>query len=296
MKWVLRFFIVVAVIAVAGYLGVNYAINSIIRSKTDEKLAEWERYVHVEYDSFHYSLLNQTTRLKGVEATPKDGTGLKFLMDSLLVDRAEFDKEHNVLKSMHLNIDGLRIHRKNEQDAYSPALAPLGYEDPSLAVELDYDYNPEEGFLHLETLKLKGEEMGDLGLKLDLGQLSGKSLGQLSFSNVMQSAMAFSSVNFHEAELVFEDKGLTDRLLDHQANEAGISRDQHVDRIVSSIESWKRFRPDKQTLGIIESFLRSPDRLRIAAEPSRPVNSITAGFAILGKANLMDLYGVSVTN
>ena len=266
--------------------------------------------VAVTYRSYRYNLWNKKTYLRGVEGVQKPRSmvygqvnlpELLFKMDELVVHEVARDFELGVLTRLRLTMDGLRVEKRDDSGQFQPAFQVLGYDDPSMAFELDLDFSPNHRILTVNHLKLNGPEVGRLHLA---GQVSGIGTqvdGQVSGSvgNALSGAWnALEPVRFHGAELIYDDWGFARRFLNYQAHRQGLSREQLADQIVGQVTRFRRLKPSQSTVQALETFLKTPLRIRIAALPDQPVGRqqlVSSMIPFFGRG-LSRTFGIEVTN
>ncbi|WP_062212248.1 hypothetical protein [Aureimonas sp. AU12] len=170
----------------------------------------------------------------------------------------------------------------------SAMLAELGYPQVSGDLSGTAAWDPQTGMLQLDPLQLEVDNAGELAFSYtitgytpsfiqSLAQLSQQM--QASGGNADGSGMAIigliSQLYLKSAELSFEDRSLTNRLLDYFAKQNGQSRDQLVSSLTGMMPMALTYlqNPDFQTkvAGALTNFLQNPQSLRIAIAPPAPV-------------------------
>ncbi len=295
MKWFFR--VVGGLILVGGlaYLAVDYVVNLKMRENLDEEIAELSDRLEVTYDYFRYNLLTGKGRATGLMAAPVDSK-MRVVMDELIVHEVKRDATGQVATRLRLEGKGIRLQEKDEFGKYQPGIRSLGYDDPEMKLDFGFKYEPEEEHLVVDTLRLTGESMGALDFTSELSGVQRLNPEALQSGNIVQRMVALGGLKFHGAEIVYEDAGLVERILDQQAEKAGVTREQLVDGITTAMRGFAAVRLPESLVEPVETFLQSPERICVAAKPSKPVGKEQLGLTLLLRGNVLSLFGVEVTN
>ena len=282
---------VVALIA-AGYGIADHLVNDAIKKGFDKELASLEEQISVTYERFHYNLLTRNATARGITVTSPDQSQ-RILMDRLVVHRIERDKPTETVTALRLSGHGMRL-RAKRGDTYEPGLSGLGYDDPRLDFLIDESFDPATRALTIHEARLSGPDLGALDLKASLSGLQEIKTAELTGGDILRIAGAIGGVQFHGATIDYKDQGLIDRILKQHEADHKVTRELAVEEIAKSMRKQRFFRFSEDMVTQVCDFLRKPERLHIASEPSQPVNRELIGMTLLFRGNLLQVFGVTI--
>lgn len=182
-------------------------------------------------------------------------------------------------------------------------------EEPSVPEEIGYErfagtmsasgaWNMETGDLSLSPLQITVDDAGEMNFAYRVSGYTPQFIAQLS---ALQQQMAadpeggagamamiglLSQLTIHSAELRFVDESLTNRLLDHYAEENGQTREALIDQLVGSLPNVLAAlnNPQFQTevTEAVDAFLRDPQSITASIAPDQPVPAAQIMGAAMG--------------
>lgn len=300
MKKILIFLFAAAIMLGAGVLGTKMVVGAAVQKRFDEALAKLGDDVSVSYGKFHYRMGDQQIVARKVMVVPeflaRSGLVLQIPVEEMIVDRVDHDVREGVLTNLHLRLSGVRLQQVNADGTISSVMQGLGYENPVLGLDFEYQFNPDTSVLSVRKLHLSGPEIGSLDFTARVGNVKTLDSAILS-GGVVEQVLSLAAVTFHSGEVQIQDRGFVPRYLDYQARAQQISQEDYIASVLKTFKSTeKKVRPSSEMITAIETFLRHPDTIRIRAKPVRPVDEHRVVIAMFLGGNLLDLYGVQVTN
>lgn len=175
----------------------------------------------------------------------------------------------------------------------------IGYERFTGNIEANGAWNMETGDLSLSPLQINIDDAGEMNFAYHVAGYTPQFITQLRAlqqqmaanpDNQGASGMAMigllSQLTIHSAELRFVDDSLTNRLLDHYAEENGQTREALIDQLVGSLPGFLSAlnNPQFQTevTEAVQSFLRDPQSITVSIAPDQPVPAAQIMGAAMG--------------
>ena len=205
--------------------------------------------------------------------------------------------------SAKMDIAGLKLDLTDVNDAnMRPILEQMGYLTLSGTSGMMVDWNANSGNLEIKDYFIDFDNVGRLTMntKFDGYTLEvAKTLGELSKNEDQQaSGMAImglmQQMNYIGASIRFEDKSLTNKLLDFQAAKQGTDRAALVGMasaiIPFTMAQLNKPEFTKQVSAAVAAFLSDPKSIEITANPAEPVPAMV--LATTGGTQPQDLIDV----
>ncbi|KQT50770.1 hypothetical protein ASG43_05735 [Aureimonas sp. Leaf454] len=187
---------------------------------------------------------------------------------------------------------------KGSPDETAKAIADFGYPQLKGTGSFSAAWNPTNGELSLEPFSVSFDDVG----KLDLSyQINGYTPAFIASLREVQKQMAanpdggnsgmailglMSQLSLASTVIEFEDDSFTNKMLDHQAKQAGTTREALVAGLVGQVGPMLQMlqNPEFQTevTTAVETFLKDPQSLRIAIEPDAPIPATQIMGAAMG--------------
>ncbi|WP_350333847.1 hypothetical protein [Coralliovum pocilloporae] len=215
------------------------------------------------------------------------------------LEQSDFVGKYAKQSSGHLNnlVIPIAFSRNPQVKAQFQA---LGYNALTLSVAYDGSWDDQTTLASIKTLSINAKDMGTVTLNGTLGGFSADLLNKLQSVTEPADVMAhIQGLTVDDLTLSFENQSVVDRVLDLQAKNAGIERDQFVQQIsgvmpllLSAIGNPEF--SDKLAKAAAK-FLANPTTLTATAKPANPVPvSQLIGAGIAAPQTLPDVLNVSV--
>ncbi|WP_289036314.1 hypothetical protein [uncultured Roseibium sp.] len=175
------------------------------------------------------------------------------------------------------NIKGLVLDAETIDDDASETMADLGYEKITVDIEGAGKWDPDAATVIVENLKLTGEDAGTFQIDLKLGGVTRDLVNKLNETQgEPEDALGLiQGVTVETISLKLDNDSIVERVLDKQANEAGMERSEMVAQLEGGLPMMLSMlqNPEFQNKvsAALGSFLQSPETLKVTASPSAPV-------------------------
>ncbi len=280
----------------AGYGIADHLFNSEIKARFDRQLASLRDKVDITYDRFHYNLLTGKGEARGITATTADGQ-FRALVDRLVLHRIDRAADDDTVTGMRVSGHGVRLREKLlGKDEYRPAFTGLGYSDPRLEFLFDYAWDEATQTLIIRESSATGPGLGQAAFDAHLSGLGSVNAGRLSTGDLLQLAAAIGNLRFHGASLDYSDAGLVEKMLVRRQTDEGLTRAQIIEDNARSMREQQFFRFPEAMIDEVSAFLAEPGRLTVVSAPNQPVGRELIGMTLLFRGNLLQVFGVSITN
>lgn len=187
-------------------------------------------------------------------------------------------------------------------------LSALGFEEIAGRFLLDLRAMPEESVAAIENFELDLTDVGRLAVTGRIADydveamrqaMSSSSTGSPASGPLTSILPVLMNASLDKLEIRFEDKSITNRILEARAASAGGTRDQVVDQINGILPALlgglQNPGFESQVAAAMREFLATPDQITVTAEPGEPVE--IARIAAAGRTSpqtLPDLLNVTV--
>ncbi len=297
--------IVVAVLILAGsgYLAAEHLANARMKQNIDAEIEKYREEADVTYEDLRYSLAGSSARMTNFRVAGREEGAGEVTVDEMVVSDFKPKKDKDAFPPLlRFRANGIQLSEEVNAEL-SQELKELGYEQPPrMDAEVEYEYDLETKQLVIDKIALMGNEMGQLSLSLSLDNFQvPPQLTNGERPNPMQLMAVLSGIAIRSCEIIFEDNGLTNRMLERGAEAQGITREEFVTQLLGDLR--ENFKADSSTLNrqaltAIEGFLDEPSQLKIRANPSTPISvaSIVAAQFLGGKSQIPTMLGIEVSN
>lgn len=159
----------------------------------------------------------------------------------------------------------------------SKNLTDLGYEKVTMNVSASGTWDPEAATLQIPELRIDAKEAASLSLSLSLGGVTRDVVAKLNQQSPKpEEAMALlQNVTVENAKIRLEDASLTGRILDQEAEKAGIETPVYVQGLTGMLPMMLGMLQNKEleakVASAVTQYLTDPDSLEITAAPGTPV-------------------------
>lgn len=223
---------------------------------------------------------------------------------------ADIDKIMSSIDSMdgdlptsgRFSISGAKIDVKQIESEEATALTELGYETLSVDITGSGKWDPETAMLVIPELKIDAQEAASLSLSLSLGGVTREVIAKLGDNpEEPEEAMALlQNVTIENAKIRLDDASLTGRILDQEADKAGVAKSDYVSGLTGTLPMMLSMLQNKeletQVTEAVTQYLNSPGSLQITAAPGAPVPiAQIMGTAMLAPQMIPQILSVSIT-
>lgn len=156
-------------------------------------------------------------------------------------------------------------------------LTELGYDKLEFSARASGKWDPETERGILETFTLTGQEMGTLSLSAAFGGFTPEVLATLRQAKIEKPELMglMQSLSIETLDIRINNDSLVDRLLDQRAKQAGMSRQDLVNRMSTAIPNMLAILQNppfqEKVAAAVAAFLATPGNLHITAKPVQPV-------------------------
>lgn len=248
--------------------------------------------------------------------TPPVGPGYKTLEATAIEIRNEDGKVADIAK-ISSSIDGMdgdlptagqfavtgaTVDVKQLEAEETKTLTDLGYETLTVDIAGSGKWDPEAATLVIPEMKIDAKEAASLSVSLSLGGVTRDVVTQLNAkSDKPEEAMALlQNVTVDNAKIRLDDASLTGRILDQEAQKAGVETPQYVAGLTGSLPLMLGMLQNKELEGQVSAavtqYLNTPGSLELTAAPSAPVPlSQIMGTAMLAPQMIPQILSVGIT-
>jgi len=248
--------------------------------------------------------------------TPPVGPGYKTLEANTIEIRNEDGKVADIAK-ISSSIDGMdgdlptggqfavtgaTVDVKQLEAKESKTLTDLGYETLTVDLAGSGKWDPDAATLVIPEMKIDAKNAASLSLSFSLGGVTRDVITQLNEkSDKPEEAMALlQNVTVDNAKIRLDDASLTGRILDQEAQKAGVETPQYVAGLTGSLPLMLGMLQNKELEGqvaeAVTQYLNTPGSLELNAAPSAPVPlSQIMGTAMLAPQMIPQILSVGIT-
>lgn len=267
-----RILLVGAVALILLITGVKLYANSKARSEVDEAVEKASRYAEIEYGNVKGKIFNGSAVINDVKIAPTVGSGVQEVQKEIKVDRIEVGgsgfNEEDVLKSLSISFQGIEMDTEDMDPQDRQIMRDLGYEGVMrVNLEVDFDYQKKEERLSVHDVSFGIDELGELALGMDLGNI------KLDENGLVSLLFTYPQILMSDLQIAYEDDSFLPRLMEYGAKQEGMSTDEFKKRLASNIEKEIRAADTKfakESLEKLQEFVQEPKRISISASPDEP--------------------------
>lgn len=211
-----------------------------------------------------------------------------------------------------LAIDLDALDDEDNDEEFVDTLQEIDYDDISGSVEMAGRWHPVNGELSLSKFDIVLDDVGTLGLKLDiLGYtadyvqlMSEMAARENNQNDPTASAMAalgmLQGISLSSLTLRFDDDSFTGRILNKLADDSGATPEQLIAgtqmTIQAQLSPYTGEAFATSAADAVKTFLDNPKSLEIAARPATPVQLFTLAMSAMGApATVITQLGLTVT-
>ncbi len=276
-------------------MGIKVYANSKARSEVDKAVEKVSRFVQVEYGNVKGKVFGSSAVVNAVRIVPAVGSKVQGVQEEIRVDRIEasgsgFDQEE-APKSLFVSFQGIEMDIEDMEPPARQIMRALDYEGVMrVNLKLEFDYDRKEKHLSLHNLSLGMDELGELGMSVDLKEivLDKDNLGSLLFS--------WPWILVSDLQIGYEDDSFLPRVMEYAAKQEGMSWEELRRELTSGIEREVRVADSefaRDSLERLREFAEDPKRISISASPEDP-QSVGKIMRIQRLEDLIELLNVRV--
>lgn len=170
-------------------------------------------------------------------------------------------------------------------------LDSAGYKRTTSDFFVRYRLDEDTGEFELRDVQLAVSELGEVILNLKLGNVP-----QRSIRDGAELLSAGTTTTLVHASLSFRDRSLVSRLLKAYAADRNISEAEALARVLRDFRAERdrtRDPVEREALEALIRFVESPNEIRVALEPNRPVPLLAMGLQFFGgRSFAKDAFGL----
>ncbi|MHA7773191.1 hypothetical protein [Roseibium sp. M-1] len=200
------------------------------------------------------------------------------------------------------SVTGATVDVKQLQTEESKSLTELGYETLTVDLAGSGKWDPEAATLVIPDLKIDAKQAASLSVSLSLGGVTRDVITQLNdTSRKPEEAMAIvQNVTIDNAIIRLDDASLTGRILDQEAQKAGVATPEYVAGLTGMMPMMLGMLQNKELEGqvaqAVTEFLNTPGSLEVKAAPGAPVPlSQIMGTAMFAPQMIPQILSVGIT-
>lgn len=174
-------------------------------------------------------------------------------------------------------ITGATIDVKQIEADEAKSLTDLGYDTLSVDVSGSGKWDPDAATVDVPALNINAKDAASLTISFSLGGVTRDVVTQLDEnSDNPEEAMALlQNITIANAKVRLDDESLTGRVLDQEAQKAGVEVPVYVSRLTGGLPMMVGVLQNKeleaQVTEAVTEFLTTPGSLELAASPAAPV-------------------------
>lgn len=240
----------------------------------------------------------RTFDVKNIQIRDEDGKVADIQAISSSIDSMDGD----LPTAGSFSLTGATVDVNELEAEETKSLKELGYETLTMDVSASGRWDPEAATINIPELKIDAKEAASLTLSLSLGGVTREVVEQLEEkSENPEEAMALlQNVTVIDAKIRLDDASLTGRILDQEAQKAGVEVPVFVAGLTGSLPLMLGMLQNKELEGqvaqAVTEFLNTPGSLELVAAPATPVPfSQVMGTAMLAPQMIPQILSVGIT-
>lgn len=257
--------IVVAVVLIAMYVGFKMYAANVAKKKIDTAISNIVNFADVDYKNVSVDLFGFDVHISDVVVSPVDSKE-KFNINEIVI--SDIDQKSDIPSFLDISFNGVEIPiDKLGNDAKK--IKELGYNDNILLnFTIEYHYNKESKEISLNKLKIGADDVGDLDVRLRLGNID------LSKEKIIGILSTFPQIMLYEAKISYHDDSLIEKFMKLLAKEKKENVKQLKNEAKKDIEREIEKENDeftKNALEEIKDFIDDPETFTISIAPKKPL-------------------------
>ncbi len=248
-----------------GYGGLKLYATKVATAKVDTAIASSGAKADISYDKLSIDPFTRKLVVSGITISPESGAEDVFVREFKINSMDQKNKIPNFMSiscnGISIDIDAIEKHNKE--------LSDLGYDNKlDFNLGFEYEYKPAQRELDLKTVSLGADEVGDISLSVQLGNI------EIDSANPESFGFDYPEIVINSAKATYKDDSFIHRLIGLTAQKQGISSEEKIAKISSEIDMVLGSKPEPFTanlLTIIKAFIEDPKELNLTASPETPV-------------------------
>jgi len=271
--------------AIALVIGTKVLVSQAAAKELDKAIADVSDYVDIDYQKVDVSLLGRGTTVKDVVITPA-ASGNAVRVDEMTLYK--YKDQDKVPTYLSMAVKGIALDT-TALGENAEMFSELGY-DKQLSANIitEYEYEAEDKTVEIKQLKFGADQVGDMEVTLELGNIA------LDQAAIESFPLSLIGAQFEGAKITYEDDSFIKRLFETTAAAEGISVEEAKAEAIAGLEDEVANSENPLSPEFIEEmkdFIEDPDSFSITFDPEQPV-PLTALMTIGGPEDLVELLNV----
>jgi hypothetical protein len=271
--------------AIALIIGTKVVVSRAAAQELNKAIADVSDYVDIDYQKVDVSLLGRGTTVKDVVITPA-ASGNALRVDEMTLYK--YKDQDNVPTYLSMAVKGIALD-ETALGENAEMFSELGY-DKQLSANIitEYEYEADDKTVELKQLKFGADQVGDMEVTLELGNIALDQAAMQSFPFSLLGAQ------FEGAKITYKDDSFVERLFETTAAAEGISVEEAKAEAIAGLEDEVANSEAPLSPEFVEEmkdFIEDPDSFSITFDPEQPV-PLTALMTIGGPEDLVELLNV----
>lgn len=271
--------------AIALAVGTQVVVSQVAARELDKAIADVSDYVDIDYRKVDVSLIGRGTSVKDVVITPV-ASGNAIRVDKMTL--YNYKDQNEIPTYLSMAIKGIALDEAALGEN-AEMFSELGY-DKQLSVDVitEYEYEADDRKIELKQLKFGADQVGDMDVTLELGNIA------LDQATMESFPFSLIGAQFEGAKITYEDDSFVERLFETTAAAEGVSVEAVKEEAIAGLEDEVADSENTLSPEFIEEmkgFIKDPDSFSITFDPEQPV-PLAALMTIGGPEDLVELLNV----
>ncbi|MEM8505494.1 MAG: hypothetical protein AAF716_20365 [Cyanobacteria bacterium P01_D01_bin.1] len=266
-------------------VGGKFLVSQAAAKELDKAIAEVSDYVDVDYRKVDVSLLGRGTTVKDMVITPA-ASGNAIRVDEMTL--YGYKDAGEIPTYLSMAVEGIALDEKTLGEN-AEMFSELGYdEELSANFATEYEYEADDQTVALKQLKFGADQVGDMEMTLELGNVA------LDQETIASFPFSLIGAQFEGAKITYEDASFVERLFKTTAAAEGISVEEVKAEAIAGLEDEIANSENPLSPEFIEEmkdFINDPDSFSITFAPEQPV-PLSALMTIGSPEDLVELLNV----
>ncbi len=257
--------ILIVVLLGLGYGGLKLYATKVATTKVDAAIASSGAKADISYDKLSINPFTRKIVVSGITISPENGaedvTVREFKINSM-------DQKNKVPNFMSISCNGISIDI-DAIEKHNKELSDLGYDNKiDFNLGFEYEYKPAQRELDLKRVSLGADEVGDVSLSVQFGNI------EIDSTNPESFGFDYPEILINSANVTYKDDSFVNRLIGLTAQKQGLSTDEKIANISSEMNAMLSAQSDPLTVNLLtglKAFIEDPKELSLTASPETPV-------------------------
>ncbi|MBO6757090.1 MAG: hypothetical protein JJ902_12245 [Roseibium sp.] len=202
---------------------------------------------------------------------------------------------------IRFSLDNVRLDAASLDSETEKTLTDLGYDKVAVNVAGAGKWDPDTATADISELIVSGDDVGTIKLQLTLGGITRDLVDQLNTTGGSpEDAFGLvQGVTIGGLMIDLQNASLVERVLDMQANDAGMDRAAYVQQLSATLPLMLAVLQNQafqdKVAGALTAFLNDPISLNVSAAPQNPVPMAQImGTVMMAPQALPDILGIEI--